>query len=308
MSDTQTTKIAATDPALTSALGELNQYGSSIIPLIAPEVQVYNRYFKARVFGKDKLKKVVKVSRPRGGTPERIIQTLQDPKNFSVEEKTLRDVLDRRDRDEAVNAPDGGFDLRLQYAANVEGQLNTTIEYGIASMFLNETNYASAAKTAVGTTFSGTGTLATIRTQRNRIIKTWAINPNVLILTSDAWDEVQDNATINARLQYTNGDTITEEMVARYLQLDRVIVPRTVWFDDAGAGSYIWSGKKALLLAAPQNPGMNGPAFAKTFHRNIDGQRQVVRTHVDQYENEEFIVAREEETAIVFNDAAHIWY
>lgn len=308
MSDTLTTKIAMTDPTLTSALGELNQYGSSIIPIIAPEVQVYNRYFKARVFGKDKLKKVVKVSRPRGGAPERIIQGTQDPKNFSVEEKTLRDVLDRRDRDEAVNAPDGGFDLRLQYSANVEGQLLTTIEAGIAAMFLNENNYATAAKTAVGTTFSGTGTLAAIRTQRNRIIKTWAINPNVLILTSDAWDEVQDNTTLKDQIKYTNGDTLTEEMVARLLGLDKVIVPRTVWFDDAGAGSYIWAGKKGLLVAAPQNPGMNGPAFAKTFYRQIDGQRQVVKTHVDQYDNEEFIVAREEDTAIVFNDAAHIWY
>lgn len=308
MADQYSNDLLAFDAPITSALGELNQYGTSIIPLIAPEVQVYTRTFQARVFGNDKLKKVVKVSRPRGGAPERTTWGTQTPKSFTVEEKTLRDVLDRRDREDAANAVDGGFDARLMTAANIEGQLLTTIEAGIADMFLDSANYATAAKTAIGTTFSGTGTLTTIETQMNRLIKTCAVRPNTLILTPEAWSEVLVNATINAKLQYTNGATLTEEMVAKYLQLDQVIVPRTVWMDDAGAGSYIWSGKKALLIAAPQNPGMNGRCFAKTFYRMVNGQRQSVQSGVDRYGNEEFVIAREEETAIVFNDAAHIWY
>jgi hypothetical protein len=309
MADSVTSSIAMTDPTLTSALGlPENQYGANIIPLIAPEVQVYNRTFKARVFGKERFRKQVKVTRPRGGDAERVHSGFQDPKSFSIEEKTLKDVLDRRDIEEARNAPDGGFDLRLQAATDVRGQLLTTIEYEVATMLLDSNTYPTEAKDAVSTTFSGSGTLAAIRAEQERIIKTWAVRPNLLVLTQEAWAEVQDNSTINDRVKYTSGDTLTEAAVARYLQVDQIIVPRSVWFDDDGAGTYIWAGKKGLLLTAPQNPGMNGPSFAKTFYRNVNGAREEVRTAFDMAGNEHFYVAREQETAVVFADAAHIWY
>lgn len=309
MADEITSQIAVTDPAITSALGlPENQYGVNILPLIAPEVQVYTKNVKARVFGKAAGRKQTKVTRPRGGDSERISYDYEDPKSFTIEEKSLKSVLDRRDIDEARNAPDGGFDLRLQTALTVAGQLRTTIEYNAATMFLDDASYPADAKDAVGTTFSGASTLAIIRAEQDRIIKTWAIRPGLLVLTPEAWAEVQDNATINAKLQYTTGQTLTEEMVAQYLGVDRVVVPRTVWFDDAGAGTYVWAGKKGLLLPTSPNPGMNGPCFAKTFYRLVNGAREEVRTAFDMPGNEHFYNIREEETAIVFADAAHIWY
>lgn len=308
MADEITTQIAMTDPTLTSALGlPENQFGTNILPLIAPDVQVNSRAFKARQFGKDRFKKHVKVSRPRGGDAERISTTYKNAKSFSVDEKTLKDVLDRRDIEEAANAPDGGFNLRLMQALTVRDNLNTTIEAAAATMFLDENNYGSN-KTAVGTTFSGSATLSTIRTAQNAIIKTWAVRPATLVLTPEAWAEVQDNSTITDRIKYTSGETLTEEAVARYLQVDKVIVPYTVWFDEADAGAFVWAGKKGLLLYANPNAGLNGPTFAKTFYRNVNGLREEVRSGFDMPGNEHIYVAREEETAIVFADAAWIWY
>jgi hypothetical protein len=309
MADEITSNIAMTDPTITSALGlPENQYGVDIMPLIAPEVEVYTKNVKARVFGKSAGRKVAKVTRPRGGDSERVQYAYEDPKSFTIEEKSLKDVLDRRDIEEARNAPDGGFDLRLKTALNVSGQLRTTIEYDAATMFLDSASYPTEAKDAVGTTFSGASTRALIRAEQDRIIKTWGIRPGLLILTPEAWAEVEDNSTIIDRIKYTDGGPLTEEIVARYLGVDKLVVPRTVWYDDDGAGTYVWAGKKGILLPTTPNPGMNGPCFAKRFYRKINGAREEVRTAFDMPGNEHFYNFREEETAIVFADAAHIWY
>lgn len=309
MADETTTNIAVFDTQITSALGmPENQIGPNIIPLIAPEVQVYNRYFSARVFGKDRFKKVVQVARPRGGSAEKIVRTTKEPKTFEVAEKTLRDVLDRRDIVEAANAPDGGFDLRAMVALDIAGQLHTTIEAGVADMFLASANYASGAKAAISTTFTGTTTLSLLLAQRDALIKRHAILADTLIVTPELWADIIANTNITNKFQYTTSASLTEEMLAAYLQIRRVIVPRSVWYDTDETGAWVWSGKKALLIAAPQNPGMNGPAFAKTFFRMVNGVREEARTGFDLDGNEHFIIAREEETAIVFNDAAFLWY
>lgn len=308
MADELTTTIAMTDATLTSSLGlPENRFGTNIISLIAPDVQVYNRTFKARVFGKDMYRKIARVGRPRGGDAQRVTTEYADPKSFAIEEKTLKDVLDRRDMEEAQNAPDGGFDLRLRTALMIQNNLLTTIEAGAAAMFLDENNYGAGSSDAIGTTFSGTGTLGLIEAAQNLIIKTWAIRPNTLILTPEAWTEVMANTTIHDRIKYTDGDTLTEDRLARYLQLDKVIVPRTVYFED-GVGSYVWAGKKALLLYTNQNAGMNGPSFAKTFYRLVNGEREYVKSAFDMPGNEHLYVVREEETYMVFPDAGFLWY
>lgn len=308
MADEITSNIAMTDPTLTSALGlPENKFGTDIIPMIAPDVQVYNRTFKTRVFGKDMFRKITRVSRARGGDSERVTTEYRDPKSFSVEEKSLKDVLDRRDMDEAQNAPDGGFDLRLRTALMIQNNLHTTIEGEAATMFLNPDNFGANNKAAIGTTFSGTSTQATVEAAQNLIIKTWAVRPGTLILTPEAWTEVQANTTINDRIKYTDGDTLTEARLARYLQVDQVVVPRTVWF-DGDDGAFVWAGKKALLLYQNPNAGMNGPSFAKTFYRLVEGEREYVKSAFDMPGNEHFYVVREEEVYIVFADAAYLWF
>lgn len=312
MADLTTSQIAMVDPTLTSALGlPENQFGPDIMPLLAPEVQVYNRTFKTRVFGKDQFRKVAKVSRPRGGDAERVTTEYVDPKAFSTDEKSLRDVVDARDIREAANAPDGGFDLRLRTALMIQQNLHTTIEANAAAMFLDDANYGASNKSAIGTTFSGTGTVAAVRDAQHQIIRTWAVRPATLILTPEAWAEVQSNTTLNNKVQYTNGETFTEEMIARQLQVDRVIVPYRVWFETAAAdavGTFIWGGKKALLVYTNPLAGMNGPSFAKTFYQLADGQREVAKTAYDMPGNEHIYVTRDEETYIVFADAAFLWY
>lgn len=314
MADETTNSIAMTDPALTSALGlPENQYGASIVPRIAPEVEVYNRYFKARQFGKDRYRKQVKVSRPRGGDAERISRSLKDPKNFEVEEKTLKDVIDRRDLDEARNAPDGGFDLRLQTTLDLDGNLETTIEAGVSDLVLTHGNYGASNKSnTAADVFAGTNgadLLDSVMGAQNVIIKTWAVLPRVLILTPDAFkDVVTKNAAVKDQLKHTNPDTVTEAMLARYLQLEEVIVPRTVWFNAQDVGDFVWTGKKGVLFYRNPKPGLNGPSFLKTFFRMINKKRKEVRSGFDMAGNEHLYVAKEEETALVFADSGFIWY
>lgn len=310
MADAITSAIAAVDPALTSGLGAPEyEYGVNIVSEIAPDVEVYNRYFKARVFGSDRFKKAVRVSRPRGGDSERVVRSTKDPKAFEVEEKSLKDIMDRRDVDEARNAPDGGYDLRMQVALDVDGQLGKHIEVGVADMFLDNSKYPTGHKSndAVAV-FGGATVLAQVREKQFTIIKKQKVRPAHLILTPELWADVQSNSTIRDQIKYTNGDTLTEQMVAQYLQVDKITVPMTVWDNDAGEGSFVWSGKKALLFYSTPKPGLNGPCFAKTFWRLVNGVRKEVRTAFDMPGNEHIYVVKEEETAIVFPESGYLWY
>ena len=310
MADETTSSIAMTDPTLTSSLGAPEyQYGTDIVPMIAPDVEVYTQNFKARVFGSDRFKKAVRVSRPRGGDSERIVRGTKDPKNFSIDEKSLKDVMDRRDVDEARNAPDGGYDLRLQVALDTKGQLTTTIETGVADMFLTHANYPANNKSNDGVAVFGGATLKSkVRDAQYMIIKKQKVLAAHLIITPELWVDVEENSGIKDQLKYTNSDTLTEEMVAKYLKVASVTVPLTVWDTESGDGSFVWSGKKALLFHSRPSPGMNGPCFAKTFYRKINGLREEVRTAFDMPGNEHFYVVREEDTAIVFPESGFLWY
>lgn len=313
MADELTSQIAMVDPTLTSLLGlPENQVGVNVVPMIAPDVQVTNRHFTARVFGKDKYKRRVKVSRPRGGDSERASFSFRDPKAFTLDEKSLKDVLDQRDITDAENAPDGGFDLRKQMAFTVQGNLHTTIEGAAADLFLDPDSYPAGSKTAIGTTFSAAGMLTAVAAKQDAIVKKWAVRPGSLLLTPEAWREAQVNPDVKEQLKHTNAKTLTTEMLAAYLQIDEVIVSYSVWFgdDDDADGQFQWAGKKALLFYKNPKPTLDGPCFAKTFWRPVSGtsQREVVKTAFDMPGNEHFYVVREEETAIVFPDSGHLWF
>jgi hypothetical protein len=310
MADEITSSIAMTDPTLTSALGLPEyQYGVNIVAEIAPDVEVYNQNFKARVFGGARFKKAVRVSRPRGGDSERVTRSSMDPKNFSIDEKSLKDVMDRRDVDEARNAPDGGYDLRLQVALDTKGQLLTTIETGAADMFLTHGNYPGNNKSNdAATVFPGATIQTKVREAQYAIIKKQKVRAGHLIITPELWADVQGSSTIKDSLKYTTGQVLTEEMLAAFLQVDKVTVPLTVWDTEAGDGSFVWSGKKALLFHNRPNPGMNGPCFAKTFFRKVNGLREEVRTAFDMPGNEHFYVVREEDTVLVFPESGFLWY
>lgn len=100
--------------------------------------------------------------------------------------------------------------------------------------------------------------------------------PNTLLLTNTVFNTLMgaDNE-IREAIKYTQFGSQTAEILARYLEIDRVIVPRFL-VDAANPGQAenfgkLWSGKHALLFYADPNPGLESDTLGLTFFYDEPG-------------------------------------
>jgi hypothetical protein len=96
--------------------------------------------------------------------------------------------------------------------------------------------------------------------------------PNVLVIKPAAWNAFRAAPAFTDAIKYTQRGVLTTELFASLLDVDRVIVPRTLYDSvDEGqtaSGAFMWPAACHALLCyvAPNNGGnMHVPSFARTF-------------------------------------------
>ncbi len=100
---------------------------------------------------------------------------------------------------------------------------------------------------------------------REAIRSAVGIYPTQLTLGPKVFNALKNHSKIKDQFKYTNADSITEDMLARYFTVDRVVVGRAVSADATGAMSDVW-GNMALLSYSPAEPsGMEEPSFSYTY-------------------------------------------
>jgi len=92
--------------------------------------------------------------------------------------------------------------------------------------------------------------------------------PNVFIPGPKVWTELKNHDNVTDRIKHTQTGVVTEELFAQMIGVDRVIVPGvsedTSSEGESASQSYMF-GKDALLLYAPQNPGLQTPSAGYIF-------------------------------------------
>lgn len=104
--------------------------------------------------------------------------------------------------------------------------------------------------------------------QMSRIETKTGLMPNTLVVNRQVWFDLKNHPDIVERLKYTSSDAVTEDLVARLMGLDRVLVSSAVENTAAEglthSGAYTLSDDALLVYTSP-NPGLMQPTGGYTF-------------------------------------------
>lgn len=95
-----------------------------------------------------------------------------------------------------------------------------------------------------------------VDTAKTKILSTTGFEPNTLVLGYNVWIALKNHPDIVARYQYTQAGVITEEMVARLFNIDRLLIAKAVKATnkEGQTGAYGFAyGKHAFLCYAAPN-------------------------------------------------------
>jgi hypothetical protein len=183
----------------------------------------------------------------------------------------LQDALEvpvpREHQREAAQMP--GIDLGTR-ATNFGMRIITqAVEVERAELALDATKYDNNHKVALtsGDKWSAdTGKPTTdIDNAKEAVRTSTGMVANTVLLSALAFKAARNNPNVLERFKYTSSDSVTEEMLARLWDVQRVVVGRAISADDDGAFSDIW-GNNAVVAYVPRNPsGQEEPSFAYTY-------------------------------------------
>ena len=101
-----------------------------------------------------------------------------------------------------------------------------------------------------------------------QILSVTGLEANTLVLGYDVFRQLKNHPDLVDRIKYTSSQTITEDMLARMFDIDRVLVSKSIKATnkEGGTGAYSFTtGKTALLAHVAPNPGILTPSAGYTF-------------------------------------------
>ncbi len=195
-------------------------------------------------------------------------------------------------------------DIGDQTRANADAPLNPDMD---ATRFLTqqmlirqEVEWASAAfTTGVWGTDATPSTLwsaasstpiADVETAKNTVLTNTGYVPNTMIMSYKVFSALVDNADIVDRIKYTTQDSVTEDLLARLFNVDRVLVMAGTYNTAAegATASYSQIGDRdALLCYVPANPGLMVPSAGYSMVWNGISQGLGTSSAVSRFRIEE---------------------
>ena len=116
--------------------------------------------------------------------------------------------------------------------------------------------------------YANSDPLEDIEAGKEKILSTTGFEPNTLVLGYQAFRKLKNHPDLVDRIKYTSSNVITEEMMARMFQVDRVLVTKAVKATNNEGASEAYSfvhGKSAMLCYSAPNAGLLQPSAGYTF-------------------------------------------
>lgn len=107
-----------------------------------------------------------------------------------------------------------------------------------------------------------------IEAGKQEILSTTGMEANTLVLGYEVFRQLKNHPDLVDRIKYTSSQTITEDMLARMFDIDRVLVSKSVKATNAEGGTAAYAfttGKSALLAHVAPQPGLLTPSAGYTF-------------------------------------------
>lgn len=103
---------------------------------------------------------------------------------------------------------------------------------------------------------------------KETILKNTGYMPNVLLIGYQVWRKLKNHPLFVDRVKYTNSEALTKEIIARYFEVDEILVAQSIknTAREGASGSYSFAfGKSALLMYRNPTPGLLEPSAGYTF-------------------------------------------
>lgn len=247
-----------------------------IAHLIAPVVDVPSRNMRTIKFGKEGFRKLN--TRRAPGAPILTVQYGYASDPVSLQQDALQGLVPVETAEEASRVP--GFDMGQMAVQMVMDSLDLGHEIDTATILRNPAVYAASNKVALAGTSRWSDPASDpkgdIDAGREGIRQQVGRYPNTLTLGAKVFTALTNHQKIKDQFKYTSSESITEMMLARYFNLDQVIVGKGVYLPDgiadSAAATDIW-GNDAILAYVPKASNWMAPSFAYTYR--LKGYPQV---------------------------------
>jgi hypothetical protein len=259
-----TNRYQGVDPVLTDiSLGYQN--ADYIAGLLLPTVPVAKQSGKHFVYDKGRFRSE-EARRGAGARSKEVTHSLTTGLTYFCEDHALKEFVADEDADNAV----AGVDPYVDATENVTEKLLVDKEIEAAAMLTSNsiiTQYSALSGTSQWSD-SNSDPIIAIREAGNTIRSSIMKKPNTLMLSQSVRDKLIDHPAIIERFRYVQGGIITDEMLARAFDVERVIIGATQKNSSVESQSDsmtdIW-GKNALLAYINQRLGQKIVTLGVTY-------------------------------------------
>jgi len=127
---------------------------------------------------------------------------------------------------------------------------------------------ASSGQTIQWSDYTNSDPIEDIEEGKADILSVTGLEANTLVLGYDVFRSLKNHPDLVDRIKYTSSQTITEDMIARMFDIERVMVSKSIKATNAEGASQAYAfttGKTALLAHVAPNPGVLTPSAGYTF-------------------------------------------
>jgi len=147
------------------------------------------------------------------------------------------------------------------------------------------------------------------------ILSVTGLEANTLVLGYDVFRSLKNHPDLVDRIKYTSSQTITEDMLARMFDIERVLVSKSVKATnrEGATGAYgFTTGKTALLAHVAPQPGILTPSAGYTFSWTGVSQGMGLTIGTSSFRLESLRATRVEaelafDNKVVANDLGYFW-
>lgn len=281
-----------------------------IADILAPRVPVMQDTGLYFVYTKDSLQ--VPVTARANGAAANMDTFYMSTSTYRLQQHALKDIVTDRDRANADPAIRLEADVAefLTEKILLRKEVDLANLCGTAANWANQTSLTSTFAWSANTTLSNP--IAFVDSASSVIAQQSGMVPNTVVLDDRTFRAAKEHTMITDRIKYTSPDSVTDVMLAKLFNVDRVLVAGGI--QNTGqelvitttAQSFIWTDMAFVAYISPQ-PALKRPSALYQFTKNEFGNPfKVKKWREEELEGDMIEVSTMYQHNVVASDAAYL--
>lgn len=232
---------------------------------------------------------------------------------YRVQEHALKDVITDRARDNA----DKALNLEVDCVEHLTMLIQMRQELELADLvtptgtWANVTSLTSTFAWSANTTLSNP--IQFLDSAASTIMQTSGLKPNVCAINDPTFRAAKEHVSIVDRIKYTSADSVSEDILAKLFNVDKVLVARGVrntgqeGLSDLTTNSWIWT-DVAWVGYVEKNPGLKKPSALYNFTLKKGNTVEVRQWREDSLKADAIEVSKMYQQQVAFSAAGYLIY